>query len=201
MARPKSFDVDEVLEQAATLFWNQGYEATSMRDLENELGVGRQSLYDTFGDKRSLFLKALERYAKDGESFWAGMEGPDAGLAELRTWFDALVDHAGRDGRRAGCFVVNTVAELGDQDEGANAICRRSRETLAKRFRNVLENAVRRDELPSPADLGAAADFLVAQTYGVLLMGKNGAARDRLRAATAQALRAVGVGSGLKTCS
>ena len=63
MARPKEFDIDQVLDRATELFWTKGYEETSMRDLEEGLGVGRQSLYSTFGDKRDLFLAALDRYA------------------------------------------------------------------------------------------------------------------------------------------
>ena len=57
MARPKEFDIDVVLDRATELFWTKGYEETSMRDLEEGLGVGRQSLYSTFGDKRDLFLR------------------------------------------------------------------------------------------------------------------------------------------------
>lgn len=73
MGRPKAFDEDAVLDRAAELFWTQGYEATSISDLEERLGVGRQSLYDTFGDKRRLFLRAIERYTEwIGTGSWEG---------------------------------------------------------------------------------------------------------------------------------
>ncbi len=62
MARHKEFDQDEALQKAMEAFWARGYEATSMQDLVEHMGINRQSLYDTFGDKHSLFLKALDRY-------------------------------------------------------------------------------------------------------------------------------------------
>lgn len=191
MARPKSFDVDDALQAAVELFWNQGYEATSMRDLEVRLGVGRQSLYDTFGDKHALFLKALQRYSADMEQPRSGLRGDDAGIAEIRAWFDALVPFAAPTGARPACFIVNTVAELGGQDEVAGAICRKNREGLARLFGHALKNAASRGEIPPPAHVGTAADFLVSQTYGILLLAKNGAGRARLRAVTEQALRAI----------
>lgn len=62
MARSKEFDEKEALRRAMELFWQQGYEKTSMQDLVNHMGVHRRSIYDTFGDKHTLFMKALERY-------------------------------------------------------------------------------------------------------------------------------------------
>ena len=63
MARSKEFDVDEVLLKAMHLFWDQGYENTSMQDLVKGMGIHKRSLYDTFGDKHTLFMKVLDRYA------------------------------------------------------------------------------------------------------------------------------------------
>ncbi len=62
MARTKDFDEQEVLKKAVCLFWNKGYNATSMQDLVDQLGISRSSLYDTYGDKHTLYLKALEEY-------------------------------------------------------------------------------------------------------------------------------------------
>ena len=62
MARPKQFDRDEALERAMAVFWRRGYEGTSVRDLVEHMGINRGSLYDTFGDKRTLFLAAVDRY-------------------------------------------------------------------------------------------------------------------------------------------
>ena len=78
MARPKSFDEEAVLDQAVQLFWERGYEGTSLADLEAHLGLGRQSLYNSFGDKHALFLKALDRYRRDiGGAALAQLNAPD----------------------------------------------------------------------------------------------------------------------------
>ena len=87
MARPKEFDIDQVLDRATELFWTKGYEETSMRDLEEGLGVGRQSLYSTFGDKRDLFLAALDRYSSLQQERIEPLLAPDAGLAAIRAYF------------------------------------------------------------------------------------------------------------------
>ena len=191
MARPRSFDVDDVLQRATELLWSKGYEATSVRDLEVHLGVGRQSIYNTFGDKHSLFVLALSRYAKDSLRIWGALNTPTAGLAEIRGFFDDIVVFATPEGDRPACFVINTVAELGETDERASRICRENRETLALLFRRALTNAVEGGEISAPADMGAAADFLVAQTYGTVLLGKGGASRQQLSALVRQALKGI----------
>ena len=91
MARPKEFDIDQVLDRATELFWTKGYEETSMRELEEGLGVGRQSLYSTFGDKRDLFLASLDRYAAIQRARLAPLLEPDTGLEGIRRYFGEMV--------------------------------------------------------------------------------------------------------------
>ena len=191
MARPKSFDADDVLQKATELFWSRGYDGTSIRDLEKHLGVGRQSLYDTFGDKHALFLKALSNYASDSVRLRAALDGPNAGLAELEGFLETMVCFATPVGPRPACFIVNTVAELGDDDAEVSGVCEASREGVTASVANAIGNAARNGEIPAPESIGAAADFLVAQIYGLLLLGKNGASRERLRSAARQALRGI----------
>jgi TetR/AcrR family transcriptional repressor of nem operon len=191
MARPKSFDVDTVLEQAVQVFWNHGYEATSISDLERELGVGRQSLYNTFGGKHELFVAALERYAAMSEDYRFGIDREDAGLAEIRDWFEATVRRAAPEGPRSACLIVNTMAELGAGDEAARDVCQKNIESITDQFVRTLNNAAERGEIRRPEDVEAAADCLVAQTYGILLLGKNGASLERLQALAKQALRTI----------
>src|SRR6185312_856599 len=87
MARPKSFDENAVLDQAVELFRARGYEGTSLAELESHLGLGRQSLYNTFGDKQALFIKALDRYRRaTGAAMADGLNLPDAGLEAIRDY-------------------------------------------------------------------------------------------------------------------
>jgi TetR/AcrR family transcriptional regulator, transcriptional repressor for nem operon len=184
MARPKSFDDDAVLEQAALLFWERGYEATSMADLEAHLGLGRQSLYNTFGDKQTLFLKALDRYRNDvGEAALARLNAPGAGLEAIRSFFHWAVESLTAPGPRRGCLVTNTISERGSLDADALQHCNHAREALERAFRRVLAQAQAGGELPRRLDVEATATLLVLQNYGLNVMAKTGAPAAELHAA------------------
>src|ERR687896_537982 len=117
MARPKSFDEEAVLDQAVQLFRERGYEGTSLTDLEAHLGLGRQSLYNSFGDKHSLFLKALDRYRhRMGEAAMAHLNVPDGGMAAIRGFFRWSVDSYTSPDLRIGCLVANTISERASED-------------------------------------------------------------------------------------
>ncbi|MFC0541323.1 TetR/AcrR family transcriptional regulator [Kutzneria chonburiensis] len=138
MVRHKEFDPDTAVTDAMAVFWERGYEATSVHDLVERTGVGRRSMYDTFGDKHSLYLRALDRYIGDVE---AGYEektsaAPD-GLSAIRSAFDLLLQSPADDFR--GCLVVNSSTELGpSDDEVAQRLSRHqdvSREMLSAQIR------------------------------------------------------------------
>src|SRR5712692_11429413 len=117
MPRPRSFDEDAVLDQAVQLFWERGYEGTSLADLETHIGLGRQSLYNAFGDKQTLFLKALERYQRAVmEKVLAHLNASGAGLDAIRAFFKATVESLTAAGPRRACLVANTILERGSQD-------------------------------------------------------------------------------------
>ena len=91
MARPKGFDPAVALDRAAAVFWENGYAATSVQDLVDRMGINRFSLYDTFGDKRALYLAALDHYQrKRGERLIRVLEETPDGLAAIRAYFDCL---------------------------------------------------------------------------------------------------------------
>src|SRR5436190_14901639 len=114
MPRAKSFDQDAVLNQAVELLWERGYEGTSLADLEARLGLGRQSLYNTFGDKQALFLKALDRYRRTaGEAAFAQLNAPGAGLDAIRAFFRMSVESLTAPGPRRACLLANTIVERG----------------------------------------------------------------------------------------
>ena len=95
MPRPKSFDRDEVLEQAMNLFWDSGYRATSIQDLENHLGINRVSLYREFGSKHDLFLAALDNYRDEVmSSGLALLTSSSDGLASIRRFFEMTLEPA-----------------------------------------------------------------------------------------------------------
>jgi TetR/AcrR family transcriptional repressor of nem operon len=184
MARPKSFDEEAVLDQAIELFWERGYEGTSLADLETHLGLGRQSLYNTFGDKHGLFLKALERYHKEnGDVALPGLIGPNAGLDAIREFFRWSVESLTSPTHRRGCLLTNTISERASQDADALVRCNHAREELERAFRRALTQAKKRGELPRSLDVEITATLLVIQNYGLTVLAKAGASAAQLNAA------------------
>src|SRR4051812_19913671 len=142
MARSKSFDEEAVLDQAVQLFQERGYEGTSLADLEAHLGLGRQSLYNSFGDKQTLFLKALERYRHNiGEQMLEQLDAPGAGLDAIRAFFRASVDALTAPGPRRACLVTSTILERGSEDPDALLRCNHARAALERLLRRALSQA------------------------------------------------------------
>ncbi|MEV6606298.1 TetR/AcrR family transcriptional regulator [Kutzneria sp. NPDC051319] len=136
MVRHKEFDPDTAVADAMDLFWRRGYEATSVQDLVEHTGVGRRSMYDTFGDKHSLYLRALDRYLTLAEDGFREKAAAD-GLSAIRSLFSLLLESPADDFR--GCLFVNSSTELGPSDDAvAERLAQHSavaRETLAGMIR------------------------------------------------------------------
>jgi TetR/AcrR family transcriptional repressor of nem operon len=190
MARPKSFDDATVLDRALQLFRQRGFEGTSMSDLEAHLGLGRQSLYNTFGDKRELYLKALDLYQREANSqMLATLEAPDAGLDALERWLAANAATVTVPGAPTGCFTVNSIVELPD-DAPTAARCTRGRECLTAAIRTVLSQAKAKGEIPTERDVEGLVGLVVAHVYGLAVLARSGATERELGAAS-EALMAV----------
>jgi len=193
MPRPKSFDDDAVLDQAVQLFQERGYEGTSLADLEAHLGLGRQSLYNTFGDKQTLFLKALERYQRAvAEGALAQLNAPGAGLAAIRAFFKGSVKSLTAPGPRRACLVANTILERGSQDPDSLLRCNHARAELARALRRALAEAKTRGEVARDLDVEATATLLVIQSYGLNVLAKTGATAEELHAAVEVLLAGLG---------
>jgi TetR/AcrR family transcriptional repressor of nem operon len=181
MARPREFDADNVIERAMQVFWAKGYEATSLDDLCEATGLSRSSLYGTFGDKRDLLLRSLDRYSERGTARIAATleKAPlREGLADLlHEFIDQIVAGPGR----RGCFIGNCAAELARHDREAMArvrACLARSETI---FRAALDRAKARGEISSTADVEALARFLTSSFQGLRLVGKVRADRAALK--------------------
>ncbi len=188
MARPKAFDEDTALDAAAQVFWSQGYDGTSMSDLEAAMAMGRQSIYNAFGDKRHLFLRALERYtARNREGLKESLLASDAGLDTIGRYFESLVEYATPEGTRPGCLVTNSILEIGEADQDVAGRCAANQAWMIEGFEHALGNAVRSGELPSSLDVPATARLLMSQVYGTIVLAKGGMSRGDL-AGTVRAL-------------
>ncbi len=178
MARQKEFDRDEVLHKAMEVFWTRGYEGASIQDLVKHMGINRQSMYDTFGDKHSLFLEALDRYREiQSRKVFEVLERPGSMKRNLRQLFEEAVARSlSAEGRR-GCFVGNSMSELaGRCKETATRTCN-SMASAEKMFQKALQRGKEQGELRRVSDTRAVARFLYSNLQGLLLMAK--ATRDR----------------------
>lgn len=190
MARTKEFDPDAALQSALELFWRRGYEATSMADLVEHLGIGRASIYATFGNKHELYLKALERYsALQDPRLLAELSQPGPALPAVRAVVRRFGSEAASDDARlSGCFITNTAAELGPHDEAAARRVERSWEHIETLLHSALVRAQAQGELPQDRDPLALARMLLTLMQGLRVVGKASKDGARLRDATEQAL-------------
>ncbi|OIJ64923.1 TetR/AcrR family transcriptional regulator [Streptomyces mangrovisoli] len=190
MARTKEFDPDAALGAALELFWRRGYEATSMTDLVEHLGIGRASLYATFGNKHDLYLKALERYDRAGHGTHVReLSRPGPALPAVRALVRRYADEATADDlRRNGCFVTNTAAELAPHDPAAARRVERSWDRLETVLHTALVRAREQGELPADRDPLTLARMLLVLLQGLRLVGKASTDPARVRDAAEQAL-------------
>ena len=139
MARQKEFDRDEALHKAMEVFWSRGYEAASVGELVRHMGINRQSLYDTFGDKHSLYLAALDRYREvEGRKLFELLERPGPVKRALRQLFEGVVEHALGEGEIGGGRDLRAVARfLYSSLQGLQLMSK------ATRDRKTLEDVVR----------------------------------------------------------
>jgi TetR/AcrR family transcriptional regulator, transcriptional repressor for nem operon len=118
MARPREFDEELVLDAATQCFWLNGYEATSVRDLADQMGMTSASLYNAFGDKRALYRLVLDRYVKSAlQSCATIFEGGESPMRAMELYFHTIVEEALGDRLHKGCLVVNTSLEVAPHDK------------------------------------------------------------------------------------
>jgi len=173
MARPKAFDEEDVLDKAVAVFWAKGYEATSMHDLVEAMGIRRGSLYATFGSKQQLFLQSLERYGKVVvKQFLDILESKPSAIESIELFFAQLVEHLLTAGPLRSCLVTNSAIERGLRDEATKVQVLHLLNALEKGFYNALKRAEENNELSTPLDLKVIASFLTSNMQGLLVMGK-----------------------------
>lgn len=198
MARPRTFDEDQAVERAMLLFWRHGYEGTSVRDLGDELGLRPGSLYAAFGDKRSLFHRALDRYcAGQGEGLLSAIEGPGPLLPKLRAVLVGVAEAnqlavaraaAGEPGSPPGCLMVATAMEQVPHDPDAARRVRATFDRIEATLAAAVAAAVERGELPAGTDPSATAAFLVTFLQGLQVVSAADPGHARIEASVDLAL-------------
>jgi TetR/AcrR family transcriptional regulator, transcriptional repressor for nem operon len=188
MARLKEFDPGAVLERALDLFWSKGYEATSMSDLVEHLGIGRASLYATYGNKRDLYLKALDRYSRRSAGPIEIVSQPGPVLPAIRRLVDYYIGLASRDRTNRGCMIANAAIECGTTDPDVSRLVTRNWQGIEGALASALIRAQAQGELAADKDPHGLAQLLLVFLQGMVVVGKGDPDLDRLRTAGDQLL-------------
>lgn len=171
MARPRTFDEDTVVYAAMLAFWRTGFDETPVDKLEAATGLKRVSLYNAFGDKEGLFLKALDRYHQGAQELYEGMVA-QGGLDAIQELYAAMSAPANRDApSHAGCLMVNTVLDVRRASDAVREKVKDYRAMLRGAFMSALRNARDQGEMACDNEtLEARATFLVGLLWGALAM-------------------------------
>ncbi len=175
MPRSKQFDTDVALTAAMELFWRKGYEATSVSDLVQHLGIGKASLYATFGSKHELYVLALDRYLAGGRapSDEQVLTEPESPLAGLRALLERYATAAPPDQPR-GCLMVNATVEISPDDTEVTRRLEQRRDQLEEQLVTALYRARSLGEIASSADPRALARFLTVLLNGMRVLSRAG---------------------------
>ncbi|HYB73896.1 MAG TPA: TetR/AcrR family transcriptional regulator [Candidatus Sulfotelmatobacter sp.] len=192
MPRHKEFDTDAALDRAMETFWAKGYEATSVQDLVERMGIHRGSLYGTFGDKHRLFLAALKRYDRSvARCLLDILERQGSGKQAIRDFFRAKIGYALAADRPAGCLVTNSAVECAAHDRQAAARVAASLARMERAFYKALLRARQGREIAPGRNLRALASYLTMCAQGLTVVGKVRPRRAALRQIVTVALAAL----------
>lgn len=187
--RPRSFDREQALERALDVFWEKGYEATSVADLTAAMGINPPSLYAAFGDKERLFCEALERYqAARRESVDASFEEATARGAVQGILMGLAEQYSCAEHR--GCMMVMAAATCADASDFVKAKLAKAASGMRTRFKQRLDRAVEEGELAADTEVGPLVDYYIAVFQGMALQARDGASRKSLLATAEMAMRA-----------
>ena len=173
MPRPPEFEREVVLDRAMRAFWSRGYEATSIQHLVERTGIQRGSLYGAFGDKRALFLAAIEHYDRVMTAkLLATLDAPGSGLGAIRRFFRLKVDAAQERSRPRGCLVTNSATELASRDRRTASRIGATLGRIEAAFHRAVIRGQQAGEIDPERDARALARFLTSSAQGLSVMAK-----------------------------
>ena len=177
MPRQKAFHPDAALDRAMDLFWRRGFEGSSLTALLETMEISRQSLYNTFGNKRSLFLEVLDRYAQMKAMQRMVLEQPGAGLDEVQLYFERLISGMEAQPEYGACLMTVAAVELGLQDWAVKERVEHHDQQLLKALSDALEQAAFEQDWMALEQ----AKKLLALSKGLGVLARSGVRLETLR--------------------
>ena len=189
MARPREFDEAAALDAAMDCFWRNGYEATSVRDLAARMGITGTSLYNAFGDKRSLFRQSLQRYAeRSTRERIARLESTLPPKQAVCAFLGEIVERSLDDRDRRGCLLVNSALEVAPHDPELGAELAARLGEIETFFRRAVTAAQDDGSAPPDHDPADLARLLLGVTLGVRVLARANPRRELLEGTVRPAL-------------
>jgi TetR/AcrR family transcriptional repressor of nem operon len=164
MARSKQYNEQEVIEKAMSLFWRNGYENTSVRMLEKEMGINQFSIYASFGNKQGVFLESIKSYRKRIQLITDKLEKSNNGIAGIKQFFYDFLEFSMSDNCKKGCLVTNIVAELG---ENGDPTIMSEVEKFFGEVKSLFKNSLRQDSNKSEETVIRQANYLSVSMLGL----------------------------------
>jgi AcrR family transcriptional regulator len=189
--RPRAFEENEALDQAVRVFWEHGYEGTSVSELASAMGINKPSLYAVFGSKEELFRRALDRYQATYVAYApATLEQPTA-YGAIETYLRAAVDALTAEGHPPGCLSIQGGLSCAPANSGISEYLAEFRATFEVTVTERMARAVEEGDLAPGTDTAGLARFVITFGQGLAVHAAAGVGREDLQAAVDVALRAV----------
>ena len=188
--RPLSFDRDAALDKAMLLFWEHGYEATSLNDLTSALEVKPSSIYSAFGDKQRLFFEAVDRYLDGGEALRTMLREAPTARAAVHTMLTGAVTGFTGEHTPKGCLLASAAISCSPAAADVRAALGAIRRDMEAQLCARIALGIAQGELPADADAEALAAMTMALIQGMSTLARDGASREKLMGIVASALRA-----------
>lgn len=179
MGRSKEFEENIVLQKAMELFWEQGYEKTSMSDLVEHMGIHRRSLYDTFGDKHALYLKAIDCYGEysTGKLKSETLRAKTANQA-IQYIFDYIIE--GNEDRRWGCLFVNAATEMAPRDKEVEEKTEEAFMQAEHFLAEIIREGKQTGEFSCDYDAEVLAEILHNTLLGIRVLIRTSASKEKM---------------------
>ncbi|MGL4622717.1 MAG: TetR/AcrR family transcriptional regulator [Chroococcidiopsis sp.] len=188
--RPRTFNIDIALEQALLLFWRKGYLGTSLTDLTEAMGINRPSLYAAFGNKETLFRKALDRYRDHHTAYYRdALEEPTARRV-IERMMQGVVDLVTNPGNPSSCLMTHSLLACADPHDPLHQELAERQTTAVTAIRDRFERAVSEGDLSPDADPTTLARFVLTVNAGLAVQAASGASRTELLQVVQMALQA-----------
>lgn len=184
MARPKKFDETAGLQKAMNVFWKKGYAGTSISDLTTNMEINAPSLYATYGDKHKLFVSALQAYLQSQYEWMRQAVSEQKPVREIiRYLLATLIDETLEDPERRGCFMVNTITEMANQDAQVFRIAADNENHIRSVLAELIRKGQASGEIAADKNAGMLASFLFINFMGIRVIAATNNDKAHLHSA------------------